>query len=75
MRIINLDDEQEALDFIDNYNTMVIEHTEIDEIYYDYATNKLQAIEARKKGWIRMALGFERNCDIVYKEIPQEYRW
>lgn len=40
-----------------------------------YALHKKAAVEARSSGFIAAALTHEDKCEILYKMLPEEYRW
>lgn len=40
-----------------------------------YSLFKAAAIDRRKRGDIQDALSLERQCDEVYQQLPEQYRW
>ena len=40
-----------------------------------YARNKITAIACRERGEIDTALRYERICDSIYQQFPEQYRW
>lgn len=40
-----------------------------------YCYFKSQAIAMRRKGYIDTAMSFEQECDKLYTELPEQYKW
>ena len=80
MREWNLDDETESAEFLsltrnkwkgeELAKAVGIEDVYIANLYKEYAENKVIAIWYRRVGEINKAMEYERDCDKIYKLIP-----
>lgn len=41
----------------------------------DYAKAKRFAMSFRLDGEIEAAIRYETECEVIYKQLPEEYRW
>lgn len=41
----------------------------------DYAKIKIEAMQARERGFIPVALKLEHDCDQIFNQLPEELRW
>lgn len=85
--IPNLDDPQEAQDFLAGYGHLLgIRLARSLGLYgagsvvgahglLQYAQVKVRATEARLAGKIALALEYERLCDAIYMRLPEQVRW
>ena len=82
---INLDDQQEAEEFIELYRTSKgrllanrlgltgVGSSKLATALSNYAWNKVTAINCRTKGFIDSASAYESICDRIYKEDIQPH--
>lgn len=82
--VINLDDEAEIAAFLETHktnkgrrlaNALGLRSTKVANLLSGYVWNKHTAIITRKEGNIHTAQMYEKICERIYSELPEQYRW
>lgn len=54
------------------------ELSELAEVFYimaQYTSVKYAAVKERKAGRIVSAQSYEKSCELIYKQLPQKWKW
>lgn len=71
----NLDGFSSAAELLDHRDKMEKLIHQVPPAYLDYCYVKARAMTARVIGDITYAMRMERECDAIYRRLPEDWKW